>query len=366
MDFLANYALDRPHRQCHMRATTRWRQTNWRADDQNTISLRRCAFAVGVEAMTNTTAIHQLVGRNPEFMTVRAPKAFSFEPEVAGFYDTATGSIQYIAADPITRKCAVIDPVLDFEPKSGSTRTTSADGLLNYIDAHGLTLEWILDTHPHADHFSAAGYLKDVTGASTGIGERVKEVQRLWKKLYNLPASSPINMVHWDHLFADGEWFTVGELDASVLLSPGHTLASVTYIIGNAAFVHDTIFMPDSGTARADFPGGDAWELWRSIQKILQLPTDTRLFTGHDYRPNGREPRWESTIAAQREHNLHLKDVDEEKFVRLRTERDRTLPLPALMLSALQVNLAGGRLPPPESDGRQYLKIPLNAFPRAL
>ena len=174
-----------------------------------------------------------------------------------------------------------------------------------------------------------------------------------------------MNTVQWDHLFADGEWFTVGELDASVLLSSGHTLASVTYIIGNAAFVHDTLFMPDSGTARADFPGGDARQLWRSIQKILQLPANTRLFTGHDYRPNGREARWESTIAAQRQHNLHLKNVDEDEFVRLRTDRDRALPLPALMLSALQVNLAGGRLPSPESDGRQYLKIPLNAFPRA-
>ena len=315
--------------------------------------------------MTNTTVIDQLAGHKPQFTTVRAPKVFSFEPEVAGFYDLATGSIQYIVADPITRKCAVIDPVLDFEPKSGSTRTTSADRLLSYIDAHELTLKWILDTHPHADHFSAAGYLKDVTGASTGIGERVKEVQSLWKTLYNLPASSPMNTVQWDHLFADGEWFTVGELDASVLLSSGHTLASVTYIIGNAAFVHDTLFMPDSGTARADFPGGDARQLWRSIQKILQLPANTRLFTGHDYRPNGREARWESTIAAQRQHNLHLKNVDEDEFVRLRTDRDRALPLPALMLSALQVNLAGGRLPSPESDGRQYLKIPLNAFPRA-
>jgi glyoxylase-like metal-dependent hydrolase (beta-lactamase superfamily II) len=237
--------------------------------------------------------------------------------------------------------------------------------LLSYIEAHGLTLEWILDTHPHADHFSAGAYLKSVTGASTGIGERVKEVQRLWRTLYNLPDSFPMNTAQWDHLFADGERFAVGELDASVLLSPGHTLASVTYIIGNAAFVHDTIFMPDSGTARADFPGGDARQLWRSIQKILQLPTKTRLFTGHDYRPNGREPRWETTIAIQRERNLHLRDFDEDKFVRLRTERDRTLPLPALMLSALQVNLAGGRLPPPESDGRQYLKIPLNAFPQA-
>jgi glyoxylase-like metal-dependent hydrolase (beta-lactamase superfamily II) len=203
--------------------------------------------------MTNATAIDRIAEDKPQFTTVTTPRALSVEPDVVGFYDPATGSIQYIVADPITRKCAVIDPVLDFEPKSGSTRTTSADQLLSYIEAHGLTLEWILDTHPHADHFSAGAYLKSVTGASTGIGERVKEVQRLWRTLYNLPDSFPMNTAQWDHLFADGERFAVGELDASVLLSPGHTLASVTYIIGNAAFVHDTIFMPDSGTARADF-----------------------------------------------------------------------------------------------------------------
>jgi glyoxylase-like metal-dependent hydrolase (beta-lactamase superfamily II) len=236
---------------------------------------------------------------------------------------------------------------------------------LKHIEGHGLTLEWILDTHPHADHFSAAGYLKDMTGASTGIGERVVEVQKLWKAIYNLPDGVPVDGSQWDRLFADGERFTVGEMEVSVLLSPGHTLSSVTYVMGNAAFVHDTLFMPDSGTARADFPGGDARQLWRSIQRILQLPSETRLFTGHDYRPNGRNVRWESTVAVQKASNLHLNNSDEAKFVKLRTERDRSLPMPSLMLSALQVNLAGGRLPPPESDGRRYLKIPLNAFSQA-
>jgi glyoxylase-like metal-dependent hydrolase (beta-lactamase superfamily II) len=287
------------------------------------------------------------------------------EPIVTGFYEATTGSVQYVVADPLTRKSAVIDPVLDFDPRSGSIRTTSADQLLRHIEAHGLTLEWILDTHPHADHFSAAGYLKDMTGAATGIGERVTEVQRLWKQIYNLPDTVPTDGSQWDHLFADGERFTIGEMGASVLLSPGHTLASVTYAIGNAAFVHDTVFMPDSGTARADFPGGDAGQLWRSIQRILRLPSDTRLFSGHDYRPNGRKAAWESTVAAQRAHNLHVKNFDESKFVKLRMERDRSLPMPTLMLSALQVNLAGGRLPPLESNGRRYLKIPLNAFPQA-
>src|SRR6516225_2291579 len=287
------------------------------------------------------------------------------EPDVTGFYEATTGSIQYVVADPVTRRAAVIDPILDFDPRSGSTRTTSADRLLRHIEANCLTLEWILDTHPHADHFSAAGYLKDVTAAPTAIGERVTEVQKIWKKLYNLPDTFPTDGSQWDRLFADGERFAVGAMEASVLLSPGHTLCSVTYLMGNAAFVHDTLFMPDSGTARADFPGGNARQLWQSIQRILQLPDDTRLFTGHDYRPNSREARWESTVAEQKAHNQHLRGRDKSKFVTFRMERDRSLPLPNLMLSALQVNIAGGRLPPPKDDGRCYLKIPLNAFPKA-
>jgi len=321
------------------------------------------------EAGTMTNAIFDSVSApRPDRLQSASPATAAdagVSPDVTGFYDEATGSIQYVVADPVTRKSAIIDPVLDFDPRSGSTGTTSADRLLKHIEAHGLTLEWILDTHPHADHFSAAGYLKDMTGASTGIGERVVEMQRLWKAIYNLPDSVPVDGSRWDRLFADGERFTVGDMEARVLLSPGHTLASVTYLVGNAAFVHDTLFMPDSGTARADFPGGDARQLWRSIQRILQLPNQTRLFTGHDYRPNGRNVRWESTVAAQRAHNLHLKNCDESKFVKLRTERDRSLPMPMLMLSALQVNLAGGRLPPSENDDRRYLKIPLNAFPQA-
>jgi glyoxylase-like metal-dependent hydrolase (beta-lactamase superfamily II) len=222
------------------------------------------------------------------------------EPVVAGFYDETTGSVQYVVADPVTRRSAIIDPVLDFDLMSGATRTTSDDRLLRHIEARGLTLEWVLDTHPHADHFSAAGYLKDVTGAPTAIGERVTEVQKIWKKIYNLPDTFPTDGSQWDHLFTDGERFTIGAMEASVLLSPGHTLCSVSYVIGNAAFVHDTVFMPDSGTARCDFPGGDARQLWRSIQRILRLPADTRLFTGHDYPPNGRPAQWESTIEAQK------------------------------------------------------------------
>ena len=310
--------------------------------------------------MTQTASATSAVAHS---LAPSAPRAgVSLEPDVTGFYDEATGSVQYVVSDPITRRCAVIDPVLDFDPASGATRTTSADRLLRHIEAEGLTLEWILDTHPHADHFSAAGYLKDVTGAQTAIGERVIEVQKIWKKLYNLPDTFRTDGSQWDHLFADGERFTIGGMAASVLLSPGHTLCSVTYFMGNAAFVHDTLFMPDSGTARTDFPGGDAQQLWRSVQRILQLPNDTRLFTGQDYQPNGREARWESTVATQKAYNPHVRDYDETTFIALRTQRDRLLPLPNLMLAALQVNIAGGRLPPPENDGHRYLKVPLNAF----
>jgi glyoxylase-like metal-dependent hydrolase (beta-lactamase superfamily II) len=310
--------------------------------------------------MTNAVLNVSPAAGSPRLPASRS--GFAVEADVTGFYDTATGSVQYVVADPITRRCAIIDPVLDFDPKSGSTGTASADQLLRHIEARGLALEWILDTHPHADHFSAAGYLKDVTDAPTAIGERVVEVQKIWKTLYHLADAFRTDGSQWDHLFADGERFTIGEMPVSVMLSPGHTLCSVSYLTGNAAFVHDTLFMPDSGTARADFPGGDARQLWRSIQRILQLPADMRLFTGHDYRPNGREARWQSTVAEQKAYNAQLKGSDETRFVWFRTERDRTLPLPDLMLAALQVNIAGGRLPAPEADGRRYLKMPLNAF----
>jgi glyoxylase-like metal-dependent hydrolase (beta-lactamase superfamily II) len=284
-------------------------------------------------------------------------------PTVKGFFEERTCSVQYVVADPETRKCAVIDPVLDFDPNSGATATRSADEILAFIEREGLTLEWILDTHPHADHFSAAAYMKEKTGAPTAIGEKVVEIQKLWKKLYNLPESFPTDGSQWDRLFKDGERFTIGAMDAEVMFTPGHTLASIAYRVGDAAFVHDTIFMPDGGTARADFPGGSAKILWNSIQRIMALPDETRLFTGHDYMPGGREPLWESTVAEQREKNIHLtKARTEEEFVALREARDRTLPMPKLILHSLQVNIRGGRLPEPESNGKRYLKLPLDAL----
>ncbi|MCG7393083.1 MBL fold metallo-hydrolase [Microvirga sp. ACRRW] len=284
-------------------------------------------------------------------------------PHVAAFFERRTFSIQYVVSDPGTGECAVIDPVLDYDEKSGSIATHSADEILQYISEKNLTPAWILDTHPHADHLSAMDYLRRKTGARTGIGEKVVGVQKLWKDIYNLPDSFPTDGSQWDRLFADGERFRIGGLDATVLFSPGHTLASITYVVGDAAFVHDTLLMPDYGTARCDFPGGDASQLWHTMQRILALPDDTRLFMGHDYMPGGRAPAWESTVAEQRARNVHLVQApSEERFVEFRKARDATLPMPKLILHALQVNIAAGRLPEPEGNGRRYLKIPLDAL----
>lgn len=283
-------------------------------------------------------------------------------PRVKAFFDKRTSSVQYVVTDPETKKCAIIDPVLDFDEKSGCTATSNADALLAYVEENGLELEWILDTHPHADHFSAASYLNALTGAPTAIGEKIVDVQKLWKDIYNWP-DLKTDGSQWNKLFAEGETFSIGNLPGKILFSPGHTLASITYLIGDAAFIHDTIFMPDSGTARADFPGGSAAQLYRSIMEILQLPDETRLFVGHDYQPDGREPLWETTVAEQKAKNTHIsKCSSEAEFVTMREARDRTLPMPKLILHALQVNINGGRLPEPEANGKRYLKFPLDAL----
>lgn len=283
-------------------------------------------------------------------------------PWVKAFFDKRTSSVQYVVTDPETKKCAIIDPVLDFDEKSGCTATNNADALLAYVEENGLELEWILDTHPHADHFSAASYLNALTGAPTAIGEKVVDVQKLWKDIYNWP-DLKTDGSQWNKLFAEGETFSIGNLPGKILFSPGHTLASITYLIGDAAFIHDTIFMPDSGTARADFPGGSAAQLYRSIMEILQLPDETRLFVGHDYQPDGREPLWETTVAEQKAKNTHISTCSSEaEFVTMREARDSTLPMPKLILHALQVNINGGRLPEPEANGKRYLKFPLDAL----
>lgn len=296
-------------------------------------------------------------------MADRELPRLSGRPLVKGFFEKHTSSVQYVVADPETKSCAIIDPVLDFDPKSGATATHSADALLSYVDDQGLRLQWILDTHPHADHFSAAGYLKDRTDVPTAIGEKVVEVQQLWQGIYNVSDCCPADGSQWDRLFTDGERFKIGNMDVEVLFTPGHTLASITYLVGDAAFVNDTIFMPDGGTARADFPGGSARALWKSIKHIMTLPDETRLFTGHDYCPGGRKPAWESTVAQQRAENSHLTEArNEEEFVALREARDRELPMPKLILHSLQINIRGGRLPEPENNGQRYLKIPLDAL----
>ena len=284
-------------------------------------------------------------------------------PEVAGFYEPDTGSVQYVVSDPATKKAAIIDAVWNFDPRSARTSTHSADEIVAYVRERGLSVEWILDTHPHADHFMAAAYLKEKLKAPQAIGAKVREIAQLWRGIYHLPQAFDVDAA-FDRLFADGDTFKIGSLDVRVMLSPGHTLGSITYIVGNdAAFVHDTLMVPDSGSSRADFPGGDAATLYRSIQAILALPAETRLFVGHDYGKGGRAPQWEASVAEQKAKNIHVKDgTSQAQFVKLRTERDKTLPLPDRMLHALQVNLSGGRLPGPESDGRSYLKVPVNRF----
>lgn len=281
---------------------------------------------------------------------------------IGSLHDPRTGSFQYVISDRATKHAAIIDPVLDFDGKSAATSTRNADAIADYIAGQGLTVDWVLDTHPHADHFSAAPYLAEKFGAPTAIGEKVVEVQKLWKDIYCLE-NFPADGRQWDHLFADGDILLIGGLEGRVMFSPGHTLASISYVFGSNAFVHDTVMMPDSGTSRADFPGGDAHALYRSIREILDLPGETALFVGHDYGKDGREPVGMATVAEQRSSNIHVRDgIDEDAFVALRAGRDATLPLPELMLAALQVNIRGGRLPEPDCDGRSFLRIPLNYF----
>lgn len=284
------------------------------------------------------------------------------KPIVATIWDAPTGSWQYVIHDPETMKGAIIDPVWNFDPLSGSTALLDAQAILDYVRKTGITVEWILDTHPHADHFSAAGWLKDQLGAQTGIGEHVVKVQALWKSIYNLGDDFRADGHQWDRLFKDGETFMIGTLPVHVMFSPGHTMASVTYVVGDAAFVHDTLMMPDSGTSRADFPGGSSADLYDSLQRILSLPPETRLYIGHDYAPK-RPAACMATVAEHIATNIHLADTpDRATFQQRRDSRDATLALPKLMLSALQINIRGGRAPNAENNGRRYLKIPMDQF----
>ena len=284
-------------------------------------------------------------------------------PVVMPFWESVTGSWQYVFHDPETMKGAIVDPVWNYDPNAGATSTKSAEEILAYVRTAGIDVVWVLDTHPHADHFSAAPWLAERLGARTGIGEHVVKVQELWKDIYNLGDDFPTDGSQWDSLFFDGETFLVGKVPVRVMHSPGHTLASITYVAGDAAFVHDTLMMPDSGTSRADFPGGSSKELYDSLMRILDLPAETRLYIGHDYMPGGRPAECNATVADHKARNIHLANAPSEaEYREVRDKRDATLPLPRLMLAALQVNIRGGRLPEPEGDGRSYLRIPLGYF----
>ena len=283
-------------------------------------------------------------------------------PDISGFHDPATFTITYVVSDPATKRAAIIDSVLDFDPASGRTSTASADAVIAFVRQEGLEVDWILETHVHADHLTGAPYLRDELGGKTGIGADVATVQETFKVVFNLKDLATDGS-QFDHLFVDGETFRVGELEGRVIATPGHTPACITYVIGDAGFVGDTLFMPDFGSARTDFPGGSAPDLYDSIQKILALPDETRLFMCHDYKAPGRDEfAWITSVAEQRAANIHINDkVTRDEFVHMREERDAQLGMPKLILPSLQVNLRAGFLPEPEDNEIRYLKIPLDA-----
>jgi len=285
------------------------------------------------------------------------------EPNVKSFFDNETYTATHVIWDSATKHAAIIDSVKDYDPKSGRTSTVSADAVIDFVHAEGLTVEWILETHVHADHLTAGPYLRERLGGKIAIGDHVTVVQGVFKKVFNVEKDFAVDGQQFDHLFKDGEIFHIGEMEATVIHTPGHTPACVTYVIGNSAFVGDTLFMPDFGTARCDFPGGDARQLYKSIKKILSLPPETRLYMCHDYGPNGRDYAWVTTVAEERAGNIHIHDgVTEDDFTKMRSDRDAQLDMPVLILPSVQVNMRAGDLPPPEDNGGRYLKIPLDAL----
>lgn len=281
-------------------------------------------------------------------------------PEIRSLFDKATNTVTHVVHGGPGTPCAVIDPVLDYDSRSGRTGTASIEVLETILDEAKLTVAWILETHVHADHLTGARRLKERRGGRTGIGAGIVETQRRFAELFNTESTFAPDGSQFDHLFAEGERFQIGALEARAMATPGHTPEGVTYVVGDAAFVGDTLFMPDGGTARCDFPGGDAALLHRSIERILALPADTRLFMCHDYMPGGREVRWETTVAAERAENIHLAGTDATGFIAKRRARDQTLGLPALLIPSVQVNIRAGELPPAEANGIRYLKVPLD------
>ncbi|WP_265570922.1 MBL fold metallo-hydrolase [Sphingomicrobium nitratireducens] len=286
------------------------------------------------------------------------------KPTIAGFFDEATYTITYVVSDPATSRAAIIDSVLDYDPASGRTGFASADRVVDYVTTNALSVDWLIETHAHADHLSAAPYLQEKLGGKLAIGREIIRVQEVFGKIFNAGTDFERDGSQFDHLFDDGDTFAIGNLEGIALHVPGHTPADMAFLVGDAAFVGDTMFMPDYGTARADFPGGDARQLFRSIRRLLDLPRDTRLFMCHDYKAPGRDDyAWETTVGQQRDGNVHVRDgVEEEEFVEMRTNRDRKLDMPTLIMPSVQVNIRAGHLPEPEDNGVSYIKIPVNAL----
>jgi glyoxylase-like metal-dependent hydrolase (beta-lactamase superfamily II) len=303
---------------------------------------------------------HHASGAKEEIMTTNVLA----KPDVKAFFDVPTNTVSYVVKDAGSNACAIIDSVLGFDGPSGRTSTAFPDDIIAYVRDHGLTVEWILETHVHAEHLTAAPYLKEKLGGKTGIGEKITVVQELFGKVFNAGAEFKRDGSQFDHTFHDGDHFSIGGLDAYVMHTPGHTPACITYVIGDAAFVGDTLFMPDYGTARADFPGGDARTLYQSIRKILSLPPETRLFMCHDYKAPGRDHfAWETTVAAERRDNVQVHDgISEDEYVKMRNARDATLGMPQIILPSIQVNMRAGALPPAEDNGTHYLKLPINVL----
>lgn len=291
------------------------------------------------------------------------PADLPTRPEVTAFFDAPTNTVTYVLRDPASTACAVIDSVMDIDYAAGRITHASADAVIAFIRAQGLSLEWLIETHVHADHLSGAPYIQEQLGGRIGIGEGITVVQDTFGKVFNEGTEFQRDGSQFDRLFREGDTYRIGSMTVTALHTPGHTPACMTHVAGDAAFVGDTLFMPDGGSARADFPGGDARTLYRSIQRVLALPGETRLFMCHDYGPNGREIRWETTVAEQRAHNIHVRDgISEDEFVRMREARDATLAMPRLIIPALQVNMRAGALPPADESGRHFLKVPVNGF----
>lgn len=287
----------------------------------------------------------------------------TLRPEVVPFFDPATNTISYIVKDPNSASCAVIDSVMDLDYAAGRISYEHADAMIAYIEEHGLKLEWLIETHAHADHLSAAPYIQQKLGGKLGIGENIRIVQEVFGKIFNEGTEFQRDGSQFDQLFTDGDSYRIGTMTAHIMHTPGHTPACMTHVIGNAAFVGDTLFMPDGGSARADFPGGDAATLYHSIRRVLSLPDETRLFMCHDYGPNGRAIQWETTVGEERRHNIHVHDgVTQEEFVKMRTARDATLGMPKLIIPSLQVNIRAGKLPPKDEQGKTFLKVPVNTL----